>query len=111
MIAAPIFAETYQKPYQGTGDSLTLEEMVFAAAEGEVSRNFITAKGTGFADFAILPHANHKDRPDASFASAEKWAVKLPVEIYAIDDQTAIRVTGDAVEVISEGHWKVFSSN
>jgi dipeptidase E len=111
MVVAPIFAETYRKPYQGTGDPLTLEEMVFAAAEGEISRNFITAKGTGFTDFAILPHANHKDRPDASFASAKKWAAKLPVEIYAIDDQTAIRVTGDAVEVVSEGHWKVFSSN
>lgn len=111
MIAAPVFAESYRKPYQGTGDPLTLEEMVFDAAEGEVSMNFITAKGAGFTDFAILPHANHKDRPDASFASARKWTAKLPVEIYAIDDQTAIRVANGAVEVISEGRWEVFSSN
>ena len=27
---------------------------------------------------------------------------------YAVDDQTAIKVTDDAVEVISEGHWKRF---
>jgi dipeptidase E len=35
---------------------------------------------------------------------------KLPVPVYAIDDQTAIKVTDDTVEVISEGHWKLFTS-
>ncbi|WP_222597528.1 Type 1 glutamine amidotransferase-like domain-containing protein [Edaphobacter albus] len=108
MIAAPIFAETYHRPYKGTGTPLTLEEMTFAASEGEVRMNFITAKGAGFADFAILPHANHEDRPDASFVSAEKWAAKLPVPMYVIDDQTAIRVEGGAVEVVSEGQWNAF---
>ena len=28
---------------------------------------------------------------------------------YAIDDQTAIKVTDGTVEVVSEGHWKLFS--
>ena len=28
---------------------------------------------------------------------------------YAIDDQTAIKVTGDTVEVVSEGHWRLFT--
>jgi dipeptidase E len=41
---------------------------------------------------------------------AEKWAAKLPVPVYAIDDQTAIKVTDDTVEVVSEGHWKLFTS-
>ena len=27
---------------------------------------------------------------------------------YAIDDQTAIKVTDGTVEVVSEGHWKLF---
>ena len=27
---------------------------------------------------------------------------------YAIDDQTAIKVADDGVEVISEGHWRLF---
>lgn len=30
-------------------------------------------------------------------------------EKYAIDDQTAIKVTGSSVEVISEGRWKLFN--
>ena len=28
---------------------------------------------------------------------------------YAIDDETAIKVTDGAVEVVSEGHWKLFT--
>lgn len=110
MIAAPTFAETYHKPYRGTGNPLTLEEMVFATPQGEVSMNFITAKGAGFTNFALIPHANHKDRPDATFASAKQWAAKLPVPLYAIDDHTALKVTDGTVEVVSEGQWQLLST-
>jgi dipeptidase E len=34
---------------------------------------------------------------------------KGPVPGYAIDDQTAIIVTDGAVEVLSEGHWRLFT--
>ncbi len=47
--------------------------------------------------------------PDNSMANAEKWAANLSVPGYAIDDQTAIKVTDRAVEVISEGHWKLLT--
>ena len=43
-------------------------------------------------------------------ADAELWAAGLSVPGYAIDDETAIRVTGGAVEVVSEGHWRLFAS-
>ena len=36
-------------------------------------------------------------------------AAELPVPCYAIDDQTAINVVDGAVEVISEGQWKLFT--
>jgi dipeptidase E len=42
-------------------------------------------------------------------ANAEKWAAKLPVPGYAIDDQTAIKVTNGTVDVVSEGHWRLFT--
>jgi dipeptidase E len=42
-------------------------------------------------------------------AGAEKWAASVAVPGYAIDDQTAIRVTDGAVEIVSEGHWKLFT--
>lgn len=41
-------------------------------------------------------------------ANAELWAAGIDVPAYAIDDQTAIKVTDDRVEVISEGHWRRF---
>jgi dipeptidase E len=63
----------------------------------------------GLVDFSIFPHLDHEDLPDNCMANAEKWAAGMPVPAYAIDDQTAIKVTDGAVEVVSEGHWKRFT--
>jgi dipeptidase E len=60
--------------------------------------------------FSMFPHLDHEDLPDNSMAGAEKWAAGMPVPCYAIDDETAIKVTDGAVEVVSEGHWKLFTS-
>jgi dipeptidase E len=65
----------------------------------------------GIVDFAIFPHLDHAAMPDHSMANAERWAAGLRVPGYAIDDETALKVAGDAVEVVSEGHWKLFSSD
>jgi dipeptidase E len=66
-------------------------------------------KALGVVDFSIFPHLDHPDLPDNSMAGAEGWAATLPGPAYAIDDQTAIKVTGGDVEVISEGQWRLFS--
>ena len=66
-------------------------------------------KTLGVVDFAIFPHLDHENFPENSMACAEKWAARMPVPSYAIDDQTAIKVTDGSVEVVSEGHWKRFS--
>jgi dipeptidase E len=63
----------------------------------------------GIVEFAMFPHLDHENLPDNSMANAEKWAAELPVPGYAIDDQTAIQVTDGTVEVVSEGHWKLFT--
>jgi dipeptidase E len=63
----------------------------------------------GLVDFAIFPHLDYDGFPENTMAHAERWAARMPVPAYAIDDQTAIRVVDDTVEVISEGHWKLFS--
>src|SRR5438445_10163106 len=62
----------------------------------------------GLVDFAMFPHLDHVAMPDNSLTDAEKWAATVPLPGYAIDDQTAIKVTDGAVEVVSEGHWKLF---
>ena len=62
----------------------------------------------GFVEFSIFPHLDHEMLPDSSLADAERWAAGMRVPGYAIDDETALKVTGGAVEVVSEGHWKLF---
>ena len=62
----------------------------------------------GLVDFGIFPHLDHPALPDNNMANAERWAAGVGMPAYAIDDQTAIKVTEDGVEVISEGHWRLF---
>jgi dipeptidase E len=63
----------------------------------------------GLVGFSICPHLDHPDLPDNSMADAERWAAGMSVPCYAIDDETAIKVTDGTVDVVSEGHWKLFS--
>jgi dipeptidase E len=63
----------------------------------------------GIVDFSIFPHLDHPLLPENTMADAERWAAEIGGAAYAIDDETAIRVTDGTVEVISEGHWKLFS--
>ncbi len=63
----------------------------------------------GLVDFSIFPHLDHEMLPENTMADAERWAAGMPVPCYAIDDETAIKVVDGTVEVISEGHWKLFS--
>ena len=87
MVTAPIFGETYDDP----------------------NTPFVIDQGLGLVDFALLPHLDHKDHPESSTAKVERMAAEVPVPLYAIDDETAIKVTPGAVEVVSEGHWKLFT--
>jgi dipeptidase E len=66
-------------------------------------------RALGVVDFAIFPHLDHEDMPDNSMANAAQWAAGMSVPAYAIDDQTAIAVVDGAVEVVSEGHWRLFT--
>src|SRR4051812_43021904 len=56
----------------------------------------------GIVDFSICPHlVDREDLPGNSIAEAEKWAAGIANPAYAIDDQTAIKVTDGTVGVIS----------
>jgi dipeptidase E len=62
----------------------------------------------GLVDFAMFPHLDHPSLPENSMADAVAWAADMSVPAYAVDDETAVTVTDGAVEVVSEGHWKLF---
>ncbi len=63
----------------------------------------------GLVRFSMFPHLDHEDLPENTMADAERWAAGMAVPCYAIDDQTAIKVTDGTIEVVSEGHWKRFT--
>lgn len=105
MATARTFGESYTEPLTHSAPVLTSEEVVF----GDVSRTFVTAAGAGFVDFALIPHLDNPNHPDAWMANAQTWAAKLPVPPYAIEDATALMVVDGTVEVVSEGAWRLFA--
>jgi dipeptidase E len=64
----------------------------------------------GLVDFSIFPHLDHEALPENTMADAQRWAAEIPGPAYAIDDETAIKVVDGVVEIISEGHWRLFNS-
>lgn len=59
----------------------------------------------GLVDFSIFPHLDYPGWEGNTTASAHRWAEGIPGPAYAIDDQSAIIVDGDRVDVVSEGAW------
>lgn len=91
---------------------LSAGSMVMAPHIGE---DFVGWKKEGMTDqtlnivnFAIFPHLDHDMLPDNKMVNAEKWSKTMKCDTYTIDDQTAIKVVDDTIEVISEGHWRKF---
>ena len=86
--------------------------MVLTPRVGEDFVNWNSPAGDttlGVVDFSIFPHLDNPDLPSNTMAAAEQWAAGLSGPAYAIDDETAIRVVDGAVDVISEGHWKLLT--
>ncbi|HZT17613.1 MAG TPA: Type 1 glutamine amidotransferase-like domain-containing protein [Gaiellaceae bacterium] len=67
-------------------------------------------RALGVIDFSIFPHMDHPDLPENTTAAAEAWAAGLANPAYAIDDETALRVVDGAVDVVSEGRWKLLGA-
>jgi dipeptidase E len=68
-------------------------------------------KTLGQVDFSIFPHLAPPGQPGNTMAEAETWVAEIGGPAYAIDDDTAIRVVDGAVDVVSEGNWRLFTPN
>jgi dipeptidase E len=71
-------------------------------------------KSLGVLELTALPSIDISapgSREDAGQLPGQrrKWAAGMPQPAYLIDDQTAVKVTDGAVEVVSEGHWQLFT--
>lgn len=69
----------------------------------------IYEEGLGFVDFLVEPHINNSYFPDYTFENVENQSKKIPYPIYALDDNSAIKIEGNNAEVVSEGEWKKFN--
>ncbi len=63
-------------------------------------------RGLGLVDFTLRVHVDREGFN--TMADVEEYAATVPVPTYALDDETAIRVTDDGHNVVSEGNWKLF---
>ncbi len=106
MAASAVFVEAYTVPPRGHGTPLSSEPIVLA---GGLHRTLVTGQGLGLVDVGVIPHLENPNHPDASLVNAEVWAAKHPRPTYAIDDQSALKVVDGAIEVVSEGTWKLFT--
>jgi dipeptidase E len=93
--------------------SVSAGSMVMTPRVGEEFVSWESPSGDrtlGVVGFSIFPHLEHPDMPGNTMAAAERWAARMAAPAYAIDDETAIRVVDGAVEVVSEGNWKLFNT-
>jgi dipeptidase E len=64
----------------------------------------------GLFDWYLKPHLNSPDFPNRTPAWFEKAAAKLDFPVYAIDDDSAVRVRGDGIDVVSDGEWRLLNA-
>jgi dipeptidase E len=81
-------------------------------AEEIYSENFGSdnnVAGLRLVDFYILPHLNSQIFPNVNKEFIQKVIISSPEKVYALDDQSALKVLNGNVEVVSEGQWLEFN--
>lgn len=55
----------------------------------------------------LRPHLNASYFEHVTMADMEASCSEITAPVYAIDDQTALKVVDHHIEVVSEGDWKL----
>lgn len=66
-------------------------------------------KGLDLVDFYLLPHLNSEWFKKLRRENVEKVAKDIDAKIYALDDNSALKIIDDKIEVITEGEWFVLN--
>ena len=64
----------------------------------------------GLFDWYVKPHLNSRDFPNRTQAWFERAAAKLDFPVYALDDDSAVRVRGSETDVVSDGEWRLLNA-
>lgn len=65
--------------------------------------------GLGLVDFQFIPHLNSKWFPKINEGNLEIASKELKESVYACDDNSAVIVNGDKIEIVSEGKFRKFN--
>lgn len=66
-------------------------------------------KGLELVDFYVEPHINSPYFPEMTFEHVAKKAKTILQSVFALDDQSALKVINKEITVVSEGDWKKFN--
>jgi dipeptidase E len=95
--------------YVGVSGGSMVVGPTFGATYDGVNPPVGREEGLGMVDFAVVGHLDNPEMEGFTMADIEEWAAGVPGPAYGIDDATAIKVVDGTVEVISEGHWRLFT--
>lgn len=65
--------------------------------------------GLNYVDFYTLPHLNSSHFPKLTEENINKIAEEIPKKIYALDDQSALKIVDGKVEIVTEGEYLEFN--
>ena len=68
-----------------------------------------SVSGLGFVNFYFMPHLNSQWFPKLREENIRKAVSEIKDKVYALDDQSAIKIDGENFEIISEGEWLEFN--
>lgn len=102
------------KVYVGVsaGSIVTNPDLALNLLQGIYEENLLETeelKGLNFVDFYFLPHLNSEWFKKMKRENVEKIGQKISKPIYALDDNSALKVIDNKIEVISEGEWFVIN--
>ncbi|OGL29526.1 hypothetical protein A3D14_02090 [Candidatus Saccharibacteria bacterium RIFCSPHIGHO2_02_FULL_47_12] len=80
------------------------EDYDLAVSTGEASNKTLC-----LAPLIFRPHLNSRWTPNARNEIIAKKAAKLTGKVYALDDDSALKIVDGNIEVISEGVWKEYN--
>lgn len=71
--------------------------------------NLKIEKGLGLVDFQFIPHLNSQWFPKINEENLEVTSKELKESVYACDDNSAVVINENNIEVVSEGKWRKFN--
>jgi len=73
-------------------------------------KNYQDDAGLGLVNFTIRPHLNNNYFPNVRKENLAKLTKEIPEPIYALDDESAIKVDGKKIQIVSEGQYLAFNT-